>query len=252
MKKLLFLAVLVPVFTATANASSPQSARQLAAGKDKVLIVLLRRENVPTVETLRQTLQNSTVVRQRQPLLAEVNVNDPNEKPWVDEYDLQRAPLPMIMVFAPNGAITGAFPLKVNEVQLASAFVGRGMAESLLALQQRKLVVVCVHPANGNAIPQGVRDFAADPNYQAATRVISVAAGDPAEQGLLAQMQIGASPVTVTALLAPPGMMLGKFHGEVTRTQLVEAIQRSQSGVCGPNGCCPGGKCGPNGCGPKQ
>ena len=249
MKKFcLFLAVLIPAVTlSSVLASSPQSARQLAAAKGKTLFVLLRRGNDQTVVALRQAMQNSPVVQQRQPLLAEVNVDDPAEKQWVDDFDLLRMPLPTIMAFAPNGAITGTFALKVSEAQLTSAFVGPKMADTLLALQQRKLVLLCVQPANGGMIPQGVREFATDPNYQAATRVINVAASDPAEQGLVAQIQATPVPVTVTALLAPPGVLLGKFQADVTPDQLVEALKKAQSGVCGPNG-----KCGPNGCGPKQ
>ena len=46
--------------------------------------------------------------------------------------------------------------------------------------------------------------------------------------------------------MAPPGTVVGKFDGAVTKNELVAKLASAQS-ACGP-----GGKCGPGGCGPKK
>ena len=176
----------------------------------------------------------------------EVQTTDAAEKALVDKFGVSRAPLPLVLAVAPNGAITGGFPQKVTEAQLAGAFVGPSMAAGLKALQDRKLVLLCVQSRH-QAVPAGVREFAADDQYKAATVVVTMDPADAAEARHLKDLSVDADrDVPATLLLAPPGHILGKFDATVTRGQLIEKLKSSQS-------CCPGGKCGPGGCcGPKK
>ncbi len=43
-----------------------------------------------------------------------VNITDASEKAIVDKFDLSRAPMPLVLAMAPNGAITGGFPNQVR------------------------------------------------------------------------------------------------------------------------------------------
>ena len=51
-----------------------------------------------------------------------VNMTDSSEKAIVAKFDLSRAPMPLVLAMAPNGAITGGFPTKFEEQQLVNAF----------------------------------------------------------------------------------------------------------------------------------
>jgi hypothetical protein len=76
---------------------------------------------------------------------------------------------------------------------------------------------------------------------------VAIDPADPAEASFLRDLQVDPRANTsVTVLLAPPGSVVGKFDGAVTKEQLVAKLQTAQSNPCA------GGKCGPGGCGPKK
>jgi len=70
-----------------------------------------------------------------------VNITDASEKPIVDKFDLSRAPMPLVLAMAPNGAITGGFPTKFEEQQLLDAFATPGTEKVMKSLQDGKLVL---------------------------------------------------------------------------------------------------------------
>jgi hypothetical protein len=179
-----------------------------------------------------------------------VNVSDPAEKTMVVKFGIDRAPVPLVLALAPNGAITKGLPLKFDEKQLLQAFVSPGTAQCLKALQSRKLVLLCVQSRSPYvrqvSLQQGVADFVTDARFAGATEVITLDPADPAEASFLQELQVDPrSGGQTTVFLAPPGSVVGKFDGPVAKEQLVAKLQEAQSNPCA------GGKCGPGGCGPK-
>jgi hypothetical protein len=172
-----------------------------------------------------------------------VDVTEPAEGPIVDKFDLDRAPMPLVLVLAPNGAITGGFPKKFAEKDLLDAFATPCCERCMKALQDKKLVFVCVQneaTKSNAAAMQGVRDFQADPQYREVTEVVTLNPADKAEAAFLADLKIDSKTAeAVTALLAPPGSVVAEFKGQTTKKDLVAAIQKVGSD------CCPGGACGP-------
>jgi hypothetical protein len=155
------------------------------------------------------------------------------------------------LAIAPNGAITKGFPGKFSEDQLLEAFVSPGTAKVLKGLQARKLVLLSVQSRSPRvrqvSLQPGVADFAADARFAGATEIVSIDPADPSEASFLHDLQVDPrSSTSVTVLLAPPGSVVGKFDGAVTKEQLVTTLQTAQSDPCA------GGKCGPGGCGPKR
>lgn len=220
-----------------------QAAVTAAARDGKYVFVLFHKEDDAATRSVRQTLEAALVKRSGQAAQVNVRVNDPAEKTLVDRYGVGRSPMPLVLAVAPNGAVTGAFAVKLSEQNVAAAFVSPGQAACMKAIQSRKLVLLCVLPAGSSGtLPEGVRAFQADARYGPATEVVPLRAGDAAEAGFLKALKIDPATATpVTALLAPPGRLLGAFPGAVTKQQLVER-------VTSPQGCCPGGKCCPGGC----
>ena len=179
-----------------------------------------------------------------------LKITDPSEHAIVKKFELDRAPMPLALAIAPNGAIMGGFPKKFTEDDLLGAFASPCSERSMKALQDGKLVFLCVqnkHTKSNEEAMQGVRQFRADPQYNPATEVVALDPSDAAEAGFLKTLQVDPqSPVAVTVLLVPPGTPVGKFEGAVTKGQIVAKLASAQSG------CCPGGKCGPGGCPPKR
>ena len=54
-----------------------------------------------------------------------VNITDPLEKKIVARFGVDRAPMPLILALAPNGAVTRSFIRKFDETQLYKAFIRR-------------------------------------------------------------------------------------------------------------------------------
>lgn len=245
------LALLGPGLTSAQTALPPgpgQTALSAAARDGKYLFVLFFKEDSPATQAMRRTLSTTLAQRGGRAASVSVQITNPAEKALVDRFGVGRSPMPLAVALAPNGAITGGFPLKLTDKDVAGAFVSPGQAACLKAVQSRKLVLLCVLPAGApGTLPEGVRAFQADTRYGPATEVVAVRANDSAEADFLKALRVSpATVIPVTALLAPPGRLLGSFPGPVTRQQLVDRVSA-------PQGCCPGGKCCPGGCcGPNR
>ncbi len=231
-------------------AGQGMAAIEQAAAAGKYLFVFFWKEQNPQSDAMWKVLEATVAKMPDRAMIAAVQATDPAERAIVDRYGMSRAPMPMVLALAPCGAITKAFPGKVEEGQLLAAFVSPCTEKCMKALQDRKLVLLCVQNANANVDPaalQGVHEFKSDQNYTAATEVVYLNSAEPAETTFLHSLQINpqtASPVTV--FMAPPGTIVGKFEGRVSKQQLVATLASAQSAGC------PGGKCGPGGCGPKR
>ncbi|MBU4272210.1 MAG: hypothetical protein KKE86_01735 [Planctomycetes bacterium] len=178
-----------------------------------------------------------------------VCIADPTERGIVGKFDLQRAPMPLVLALAPNGAVMGGFPTKFTEEELLDAFASPCSEKCMKALQENKLVLLCVQ--NGSTkfneeAMRGVRDFKGDPRFGHATEVVMLDPADTAEKPFLADLKIepGESEA-VTAFIVPPGSVIAEFKGAVDKEGFITALQKASTS-CGPGGC------GPNGCGPKK
>jgi hypothetical protein len=174
-----------------------------------------------------------------------VQIADPNERPIVDKYGVSRAPMPLVLAIAPNGAVTKGFPIKFDEKQLREGFASPCTAKCLKALQERKLVLVCVQNDRTQLAREAMSAslaFKADARYTKATEIVVLNPEDQAEHALLGDLKV--DPRTrqaVTVVLAPPGQPVASFVGAVTKDQIVAKIEAGPcaDGKCGPNGCCP-------------
>lgn len=180
-----------------------------------------------------------------------VKVNDPTEKPLVEKFNLKRTPMPFVVVLAPNGAITGGFP-SFTEEKLVNSLVSPGAANCLKALQERKLILLCLQSnqkAHNESALSAVKDFKADPRFAKATEIVMIDLADLREHKFLNQLLIDtSSSQSLIVLISPPAEVIGTYQGNVTKDQLISDLQKSTSSCCGPGccpgGCCPGGKCG--------
>ncbi len=179
---------------------------------------------------------------------AEINITNPAERDIVKKFELDRAPMPLVLAVAPNGAIMGGFPTKFEVNDLLGAFGSPCTERCMKSLQDGKLVLLCVQnsatKSNAEAL-QGVNDFKADEKYSAATEIVMLDPTDSAEAPFLSDLKIDPkTAVAYTAFLAPPGSVITEVEGPTTKDVLVNALQQANTS-CGPGGC------GPGGCGPK-
>jgi hypothetical protein len=179
-----------------------------------------------------------------------MNIADPNEKAVVDQFGVSRAPMPLVLSLAPNGAVTKAFAAPFDENQLRQAFVSPCTAQCLKCLQSRKLVVLCIQnqkTPHGQAAMHAAREFQSDVRFAAATEIVAIDPEDQNEAAFMHDLQVDPrTPAAVTIVLAPPGNPIARFAGPVSKDQIIAKVAAAQSSAC------PGGQCGPGGCGPQQ
>ncbi|NGX54988.1 MAG: hypothetical protein KR126chlam2_00609 [Chlamydiae bacterium] len=162
-----------------------------------------------------------------------VDIDDKSGKVLVEKYDLQKAPMPFVMVFAPNGAITGAFVAPLNSQELTQAFVSPTTEEILQPLQEGKFVFLMVQNSktkkNQEAL-KGVNEFQADSKYRDATEIITLDPSNSQESELLEKIEV--DPKTkeaVTVFFLPPGEMVGKFTGATSKVEIESTLQQALS-----------------------
>jgi hypothetical protein len=171
-----------------------------------------------------------------------VDLQDPAEKPFVEKYNLDQAPMPLVLAFAPNGAVLGGFPgERITESALTTALASPCLQKCLAATQDKKLVLLCAQnatTAHNNSVLGAVRAFCVDGKYSPNVKVVMMDPADPAERKFAGELKI--DPLTkdaLTFLLAPPGSLLGTFAGSLKKKDLEAALAKATSG----GGCCPGG-----------
>lgn len=179
-----------------------------------------------------------------------LNIKDASENALVQKFRLQQAPMPLVLVFAPNGAIMGGFPKeRINEATLLNVITTTTFQRCLLALQEGKIVLVCAVKSDaskkGPQVPKGVLDFYNDPQYKDRVKVVAVDPSSTTEKTLMSQLRIDPNAKeATTCILVPPGSMVATLSGSVKEKDIVNALTKGSAGR-GPGG--PGGQGGPGG-----
>lgn len=221
-----------------------------AADAGKYLFMFFSKTEDSQTQTMRKVFDKAMErVADRAQWVA-VNVADSSEKAIVAKFDLGRAPMPLVLALAPNGAITGGFPKDFKEQQLEDAFATPVTEKVMKQLQDNKLVFVCVQndkTKSNDVAMRGVRDFKADARFASATTIVMLDPADSAEASFLADLKI--DPKTeeaMTVFLAPPGSAIAEYKGATDKEELAATLQKASSSPCS------GGSCGPGGCGPRK
>ena len=225
-----------------------------SAEQGRYAFVFFWKENNEATQRMQGVLQSAMAKMKHRADAVNVCAADSNERATVEAFGVDRAPMPLVVAVAPNGAITKAWPLQLRADQLPEGIVSQGTSACIKGLQDRKLVLLCVqNTSTGHnlASTQAAEGFRADARFAAATEVITLDPADPNESIFMRDLEV--SPQTtdaVTILLAPPGQPIARFVGAVSTDEIVAKVTAAQSGCCpggqcGPEGCCPGGNCGP-------
>ncbi|MFH1747900.1 MAG: hypothetical protein ABIG44_12770 [Planctomycetota bacterium] len=216
------------------------------AKADKYAFVFFFRANDERTQTMRAALESGVEEMPEKAEFIAVDVTDPLEKAIMNRFKVSRAPMPLILALAPNGAVTRGFTRNFNEKQLEQAFVSPCQAQCLKSLQEGKMVLVCIQndqTVHNEEAMQGVNEFKADQLYTAQTAIVSVDPTDESEADFLKKLRV--SPETeeaVTVLMAPPGRSIATFTGVTNKADIVAATKKAGSGCDPKSGCCPAPK----------
>lgn len=233
------LLALEGVLSTMCFAAAPSNAQQVldqSAEQQKYTFLLFYREDNQATRTMAQSLQTGLAQYADEATVCYVSVTDPAEQATVKRFGLSRAPLPFALAVAPNGAVTALLSQKASSAQIASAFVTAGMADCMKAMQNRKLVFVCVR--NGDdEIPNGVAEFQSDPEFKDRVHVISVRSDDRDEAPFLQQISLEPESLkeSTVVFLAPPAVLVGKFNATATKAEMAAALHAAGKCCDDPN-----------------
>lgn len=216
---------LVGLLTYSAAHANPQAQ---AAAEGKTIYLVFYRSWDAAAQAVGQAVKTHADKHAGRATWAAVGITDPAQKALVDKYQVGRAPMPLVLGVHPNGAITGVFQKPMTEAEFVQTLVSPANAECMKGLQANRLVLLCVQTAAQQPVPQGVKDFQADPHFGQRTQVLTVQLKDPNEASFFAHLQIDpqtAAPVTV--FMAPPGVLVGRFPPTASKAELSQALHKA-------------------------
>ncbi len=237
---LVALSAASPGWTASPSRAEQQIGQ--AAAEQKYAFIVFYKKNDAATQAVVNTLAQGIASRKDRAVVVYVNVADPAEKALVDKHKTGRAPMPLTLAVAPNGAITGIFAQKLEVKHVDASFVTPTTADCMKSLQDGKAVLLCVHPDENGLAPAGVKAFEADPQFKGRVSLVSMRLDDRAEASFLTELQIDAAKTreTTVVFMAPPGVMVGKYASSVTNAKL--AADLHAAGKCCDDPNCKHGK----------
>jgi hypothetical protein len=221
------------------------AALRQAADAKQYLFVFLYEQNDGETKAARKTFDAG--VRKVTPAAKSVAVDrsDPSEAEIVEKLKLEKAPVPMVLAIAPNGAITGTVKAAdLTEERLLGTVASAALQQCLKAVQDGQVVLLCLQnpqTKDNDAAMKGVKAVKADKRFSETTDIIQLDPADAKEAKLMAQLKV--DPKTkkaVTVVLAPPGVLVTKMEGGTTLKELVAALQKAAECCAGTPGCCAG------------
>lgn len=218
-----------------ASLSKAETSRASAAKQNKYTFIMFWKDQDATTKSMWSSLQQNLADKSSASVVA-VNTGDPKERKIVEQYGVSRAPMPLTLAVAPNGAVTGSYVKQINADYIQQAFVSPAKSQCMLNLQSRRMVLLCVSPSDKTGIPKGVQDFKSIPCYQNTVEVITVSQSESVERDFLNEMSVPPSQNTSVVFMAPPGVMVGKFNNSVTSQQLIAELKKAGKS-CGVEGC---------------
>lgn len=220
----------------------------IAAAAGKTIFILVTEPGAAGSEEAR-ALIGQVMGKVASSQLIEVNRADAANAAFIAQYRLLAAPVPLVIVIAPNGALGGGMPTAQATPELIAKLIPTPKkAEALKALQAGKAVFVTAS-RKGMAEEGGIMSACAAACSQMAGKsaALQIDMDDPSEQVFMQELKLNPQATQpVTMVINTQGQITGAFNGPVEVGSLVQAATKKAGG------CCPGGATSSAGCGPTK
>ncbi|QDU39348.1 hypothetical protein Mal4_36890 [Maioricimonas rarisocia] len=225
-----FLTSTIPASAQSQQAVSPlQATLDESSRTDKFTFVVFHRDNGTATDALYRQTQAAIAEHSGNAVITSARVDDSAEQALVNRFGIGRAPMPMTVVVAPNGAVTGLFPRKITAAQVSASIVPPTMMRCMKELQAKKLVFVCLSDSDNAEVPAGVQSVMQLPEFKDRMTVVGMRLDQPAESRFYKQMRVDSSKVTGphAVLIAPPGVLIGHFTASSSADAIAAAIHKA-------------------------
>lgn len=220
-----------------------------AAQKGQFTFIVFTKGDTPASREMLATVKQGVAARPDDTTYITAEVSAASERAHVERYGVGRAPMPLTVAVAPNGAVTGVFSKSIVDQQLTDSLVPPTMMRCMKSLQDKKLVFVCLtQTADETAtVPAGVQSLQNDPEFKDRLEMVSMCVNDPQETRFIDQMKIQPDQVTgpYAVLIAPPGVLIGHYDSQAQAGDIAAALHKAGK-------CCDDPHCKHNHAAPKK
>ncbi|MEK7476499.1 MAG: hypothetical protein AAB152_12830 [Candidatus Coatesbacteria bacterium] len=233
----------MPVVAAASAAGRLQEARD---GKRSAFVVVYDGNSAGLEDARAMAKAGREKAGKARVSLVELNRDEAANRDLVEKYGLAGAPVPLLLVVAPNGAVAGGFPAaRGNADVLVRMLPTPKKADVLGALAAGRAVVLCIYGKDAPGM-EAVRAACAKARDQMKGKLtaVFVAKDDPEEARFLAELRVGPEPAgQMTLVINTAGQVTSGFPGPVDAGLLVAAANKKGGGMaCAPGACGPGAK----------
>ncbi len=220
------------------TSGSASKAISQAQENNKYLAVLFYDKKDNSYQEMQKAVQVFSKNSAKEIKTYEALTTDSKESDIVQKYGINRAPLPFLLVFAPNGAITGGFPQKATEKQLADCIVPNLIMNILKTVQSGKIALILLQNKSTkfNTETTNVADeFSKDQRLLGYVDIIKQDPTDGAIKDFLTRCKIESTTKDAsTVLIVPPGNIGGVYSGKITKDTLIAGLASCSGGSCCP------------------
>ncbi|CAK9043530.1 Protein HelA [Durusdinium trenchii] len=216
---------------------SLQATLEQAAKAGKFTFIVFHRDTGNATRSLYQQTQDALTTQGDRAVITTAPVDAPQVQAYVEKFGISRAPMPMTVAVAPNGALTGLYPRTVTPEQITAAIVPPTMMRCMKELQDQKLVFVCFTRTDSVDVPQGVNGVRQLPQFKDRISLVGMRLDDPAEARFYQQMQVDPNQIAGphAVLIAPPGVLVGQFNAQASTQEIAAAIHKAGQCCDDPN-----------------
>ncbi|MEX2426653.1 MAG: hypothetical protein WD577_00215 [Bacteroidales bacterium] len=232
------------VETAGMNTSPVKKELEKAqATKQAAFLVVTENGNTETEKAVSLAKEAKNIYKNA--VVLEMNRDDAVNAELVDEWRLSGAPVPLILVFSPNGTLTGGRILNQATAENVAELVPSPMLEKVYAaIENNKNAIVVFSKksfTDRSEVIKNTKEAVAKLNNDAV--FIEVDLDDNRESGFMKQVRIDKALATesITLVINKQGQVAGTSVGIPDSDKLVTAANTPVRSGCGPG-------CGPTGC----
>lgn len=236
-----------PTALAATKTSPVETSLRVAAKQNRYVFLTFYKKNDAASTKMLEEARKLQAKHSSRASLVIADAGNAVHKELISRYGADRAPMPLTLVIAPNGAVTAGYPNAINKTDLSDAFVSNGMAGVMKVLQDGKLALVSIQSSKTKlnneslAAAEGLKNGA---QFRDVVEIIKIDLSDSAEAKLIQSCKVDAdSENAKLVFIAPPGRIVGTFDGTATTESIAAAITKAMAGgTCGSGGgggCCP-------------
>lgn len=238
--------LLLAGLTLSDTEASVQTELAAAVDRGQVAFILVTDRGAEDIEGAKEKVRQA-MGQVEGSVMVELDRSNPASSELVAKYRLAGAPVPLILIAAPNGVLAAGMPAaQATADQLAALVPSPKKAEILKALQKGQAVFIIASRSGMAAQSANAACAAACGAMSGSGTTIEIDLDDPAEANFISQLKIDRKATEpVTLVVNAQGQLTGTYTGTPDIASLAQAATTRAGGCCPPTAQNPDASCAP-------